>query len=146
MIVNWNGNGMKGIPVMGTQKFVSLAPGWNEVDDTDWGQARQLVLVQIANEDIEEEFQPVERGGKLHKTAKFFIPAELEKDQATTVRVPVPISGINGIRAKNIVEKAYNPSTLRKWLEEETRDTVRVVLFKQIEGVDNGSIKGDNKR
>ena len=142
MIVYWSKMGMKGIPIMGTQEFVSLAPGWNQVDDAKWGKARNLVLIQIANEDIKEEWQDVPYDSVQHRKAVFSIPPEDEKNTGRVIRIPVTIRDIDSRRVPKIIEKTFNPKTLDYWFEIETREVVRVVLQKQILGVKDGTIKG----
>jgi hypothetical protein len=146
MLVNWTGNGAKVIQVPGTQEMVVLAPGYNQVDDVKWKDCRNLVLIQIANENIIEEWMEVEINGKPAKDAVFSIPAELEKDAKTTVRVPATFKDITRKRTDKVIAETYHPKTLQKWYEDDGRDDVRAKLFQQMEGVNKGTITGERKK
>ena len=146
MLVNWTGDGMKVTQVPGSQDMVVLAPGYNQVDDNQWKQIRNLLLVQISNEALIEEWAEVEIGSAKHKDAAFSIPAELEKDMKTTVRIPVTFKDITRKRTDKVIAETYHPKTLQKWYEEDGRDDIRAKLFMQLEGVNKGSITGERKR
>ena len=146
MLVNWTGDGMKVAQVPGSQDMVVLAPGYNQVDDNQWKQIRNLLLVQISNEALIEEWAEVEINSVKHREAAFCIPAELEKDMKTTVRVPVMFKDITRKRTDKVIAETYHPKTLQKWYEEDGRDDIRAKLFMQLEGVNKGSITGERKK
>lgn len=146
MLVNWTGDGAKVMQVPGTQDMVVLAPGYNQIDDNQWKQVRNLVLVQIANEKIIEEWADVEINSVKHREAAFNIPAELEKDQKTTVRIPVMFKDITRKRTDKVIAETYHPKTLQKWYDDEGRDDIRAKLYQQLEGVNKGSITGERKK
>ena len=146
MLVNWTGDGMKVTQVPGSQDMVVLAPGYNQVDDNQWKQIRNLLLVQISNEALIEEWTDVEINSAKHREAAFSIPAELEKDMKTTVRIPVTFKDITRKRTDKVIAETYHPETLQKWYEEDGRDDIRAKLFIQLEGVNKGSITGERKK
>jgi len=146
MLVNWTGDGMKVTQVPGSQDMVVLAPGYNQVDDNQWKQIRNLLLVQISNEALIEEWTDVEINSAKHREAAFSIPAELEKDMKTTVRIPVTFKDITRKRTDKVIAETYHPKTLQKWYEEDGRDDIRAKLFMQLEGVNKGSITGERKK
>jgi hypothetical protein len=146
MLVNWTGDGMKVVQIPGSQEMVVLAPGYNQVEDDKWKQVRNLLLVQISNEALIEEWADVEINSVKHREAVFCIPAELEKDQKTTVRIPVTFRDITRKRTDKVIAETYHPKTLQKWYEEDGRDDIRAKLFMQLEGVNKGSITGERKR
>ena len=146
MLINWTGDGMKVAQIPGSQEMVVLAPGYNQVEDDKWKQVRNLLLVQISNEALIEECADVEINSVKHREAAFCIPAELEKDQKTTVRVPVTFKDITRKRTDKVIAETYHPKTLQKWYEEDGRDDIRAKLFMQLEGVNKGSITGERKR
>lgn len=146
MLLNWTGDGMKVAQIPGSQEMVVLAPGYNQVDDDKWKQVRNLLLVQISNEAIIEEWTDVEINSTKHKEAVFCIPAENEKDLKTTVRIPVTFKDITRKRTDKVIAETYHPKTLQKWYEEDGRDDIRAKLFMQLEGVNKGSITGEKKK
>jgi len=146
MLVNWTGDGMKVAQIPGSQEMVVLAPGYNQVEDDKWKQVRNLLLVQISNEALIEEWADVEINSVKHREAAFCIPAELEKDMKTTVRIPVTFKDITRKRTDKVIAETYHPKTLQKWYEEDGRDDIRAKLFMQLEGVNKGSITGERKK
>jgi hypothetical protein len=147
MLVNWTFTGVKAIPVRGNSKeMVVLGPGYNQVDDGQWAGCRDLVLCQIANGDIVEEWQDVEKDGKEDKNAVFRVRHDDPKLAATTVRVPITFKEITRKRIKDVIAETYNPKTLQAWYDDESRDDVRVLIFRQLEGVNSGAITGEKKK
>ena len=148
MLVNWTFTGVKAIPVRGNSKeMVILGPGYNQVDDEQWAGCRDLVLCQIANGDIVEEWQDVEKGGKQDvPNAVFSVRSDDPKLAATTVRVPITFKEITRKRIDAVIAETFNPKTLQAWYDDESRDDVRVKIFRQIEGVNSGKITGEKKK
>jgi hypothetical protein len=147
MLVNWTFTGVKVIPVgSGGKEMVVLGPGYNQVDDTQWAGCRDLVLCQIANGDIVEEWQDVEKDGKEHKNATFSVRHDDPKLASTTVRIPITFKEITRKRIKDVIAETLNPKTLQAWYDDESRDDVRVLLFRQLEGVNSGKITGEKKK
>jgi hypothetical protein len=145
MLVNRTDSRVKVIQVPSSKEFVVLAPGYNQVSDEQWNECRNLVLCQIANDLIVEEWIDVEKNGKEHKNAKFSVPHDDAKLKDTTVRVPATFKDITRKRTKEVIAETFNPKTLQTWYDDEGRDDVRVQIFKQLEGVNSGAITGEKK-
>jgi hypothetical protein len=146
MLVNWTRNGAKVIQVPNSKEMVVLAPGYNQVDDEKWGKCRNLVLCQIGDGVIVEEFVDVEKDGNKHKEAAFSVKHDDPKLVATTVKIPATFKDITRRRTDDVINETFNPKTLQAWYDEEGRDDVRVKIFRQLEGVNNGTIKGEKKK
>jgi len=142
MLVNWTRTGVKVIPIGSSKEMVVLAPGYNQVDDEKWKACRDLVLCQIADGRIVEEWLDVEKNGAKHKEAVLSIRHEDAKLEATTVHVPATFRDITRKRIKDVVKETFNPKTLQAWYDDETRDDVRVMVFQQMEAVKKGTIQG----
>jgi len=149
MLVNWTRNGVKVIQVPSTKEMVVLAPGYNQVDDAQWKDCRKLVICQIGDGVIVEEWLYVEKEGTKHTASVFSgrdtMPGDDPK-QPNTVRIPATFKDITRKRTDSIIAETFNPKTLQVWYDEESRDDVRVKIFKQLEGVNNGSITGEKKK
>jgi hypothetical protein len=104
------------------------------VNDADWGIARNLVLVQISDGKIEEEWANAEKDGTKHKDAAFSIPGEDSK-QPTVVRIPANLKDVNRIQATKIVNSTYAPNVLDAFLSSESREDVRLAIIAQKEKV-----------
>lgn len=146
MLVNWTKNGVKVIQVPSSKEMVVLAPGYNQIDDAQWKDCRNLVLCQIADGVIVEEWLDVEKDGTKHKDAVFFIRHDDPKLVATTVRIPSTFKDITRKRTNQVIEETFNPKTLQAWYDDESRDDVRVKIFKQLDGVNSGAITGEKKK
>jgi hypothetical protein len=137
------------IQVPSTKEYIRLAPGYNEVDDKLWQEGRNLVLLRIADGVIVEEWQDVEKGGKLHKESIYkdenTMPGDDPK-QPNVVRIPIVFKDLSRIRAKKIVEETFNPQTLKAWLDAEIREDVIKKLMEQSKGVEDGTITGEKKK
>lgn len=146
MLVNWTKNGVKVIQVPSSKEMVVLAPGYNQINDAQWKECRNLVLCQIADGAIVEEWLDVEKDGTKHKDAEFFVRHDDPKLVATTVRIPAIFKDITRKRTNQVIEETFNPKTLQVWYDDESRDDVRVKIFKQLEGVNSGAITGEKKK
>jgi hypothetical protein len=145
MLVNWTTSRVKIIQVPSSKEMVRLAPGYNEVKDSDWLECRNLVLCQIASGVIVEEWQDVEKDGKQHKESVFkdknTMPGDDPK-QPTVVRVPAVFKDLNRPRAKKIIAETFNPKTLEAWADADVREDIIKEINKQLDGVNKGTITG----
>jgi hypothetical protein len=141
MLVNWTKSGAKAIQLPQSKEMVVLSPGYNQVDDAKWGVCRNLVLCQIADEVIVEEWSEVERGSGDHKKAVFSTSCEGEKSK-TTVRIPATFRDITRKRTDEVIKETFNVKTLQEWYDNDDRMDIRAKIYNQIEGVNKGSITG----
>jgi hypothetical protein len=146
MLINWTKSRVKVIQVPSSKEMVVLAPGYNQVLDVQWKECRDLVLCQIADGVIVEEWLDVEKGGKEEKNAVLSVRHDDPKLVATTIRVPATFKDITRKRTDKVIEETFNPKTLQTWYDEESRDDVRVKIFKQLEGINSGAITGEKKK
>lgn len=155
MIVKSDADGFVGIPMVGSNQAIDLAPGYNEIPNEQWALARKNALRRIDDGKITEEFIKVpvtdvikmDKDGKVEEYLKFPKELVLESDdpKETAKRlVPATLADIDrkGNKVINIVKGTFHIPTLKKWYEEEPRLDVRVELQKQIAGVESGEIKG----
>lgn len=149
MLVNWTKNGVKVIQTPSSKEMVVLAPGYNQINDAQWKECRNLVLCQIGDGVIVEEWLDVEKGGTRHLASVFCgkdtMPGDDPK-QPNVVRIPSTFKDITRKRTDKVIEETYNPKTLQAWYDEESRDDVRVKIFRQLEGVNTGAITGEKKK
>jgi hypothetical protein len=145
MLINWTKSRVKVIQVPSSKEMVVLAPGYNQIFDAQWKECRDLVLCQIADGVIVEEWLDVEKGGKEEKNAVLSVRHDDPKLVATTIRVPATFKDITRKRTDKVIEETFNPKTLQTWYDEESRDDVRVKIFKQLEGINSGAITGEKK-
>jgi hypothetical protein len=146
MLINWTKSRVKVIQVPSSKEMVVLAPGYNQILDAQWKECRDLVLCQIADGVIVEEWLDVEKGGKEEKNAVLSVRHDDPKLVATTIRVPATFKDITRKRTDKVIEETFNPKTLQTWYDEEARDDVRVKIFKQLEGINSGAITGEKKK
>jgi hypothetical protein len=146
MLINWTKSRVKVIQVPSSKEMVVLAPGYNQILDAQWKECRDLVLCQIADGVIVEEWLDVEKGGKEEKNAVLSVRHDDPKLVATTIRVPATFKDITRKRTDKVIEETFNPKTLQTWYDEESRDDVRVKIFKQLEGINSGAITGEKKK
>jgi hypothetical protein len=133
MLVNWTFGGVKVIQVPATNEMVVLAPGYNQVDDLTWKLCRDLVLCQIANGDIVEEWQTVEKNGAQHKAAILSVPCEDEKLQVTSVRIPIVFKELTRKRLPAVIKETLNPALIVEWYKAENRDDICTALKRHME-------------
>lgn len=149
MLVNWTNSRVKVIQVPSSKEMVVLAPGYNQIPDAQWKECRDLVLCQIADGVIVEEWLDVEKNGKQHNDSVFRGNATMPGDdpkQPNVVRIPATFKDITRKRTNQVIEETFNPKTLQVWYDDESRDDVRVKIFKQLEGINSGAITGEKKK
>lgn len=146
MIVQNKNRGAIGIPIKGFEQslFVDLPPGYTEVADENWCDARGYVLDKIEKGVIVEEFQKVDKA-EADKYA-FAIPSDDARESAR-MRVPAKLKDCDrkGNRVFEIVRGTYDLKCLDAWLngsDPEGRQDVRLEIEKQVKGINDGSIKG----
>lgn len=140
MIVNWTKSGMKVIPAhiptaldpSANSRFCTLAPGYNDVPDELWHDARTFVTDDIASGKIVEEWVKAPRPEKPEDLP--LIWCELEDGrESKSIRIPAKLLDIArpGV-IKRVVEETSHPATLLKWREEESRQDVQTAIGKRI--------------
>ena len=150
MIVNWTKSNMKVIPAhiptaldpSSNSRFCKLAPGYNDIPDDLWCDARTFVTDDIVNGKIVEEWVKAPRPEKPEDLP--LIWCELEDGrESKSIRIPAKLLDIArpGV-IKRVVEGTFHPATLTKWADEESRPDVQAALQKQIKAVDAGEIVG----
>jgi hypothetical protein len=150
MIVNWTNDNQKIIPAhvpteldpSSTSRFCVLAPGYNDVPDELWKDARTFVTDDIKSGRIVEEWVKEARPEKAEDFPILFKSPEDERD---TKNIFIP-AGIRDINRPMVIEKVvkgtFLPSTLKKWAREENRPDVQAALTIQIDAVEKGLITG----
>lgn len=131
MLVKWNEDRIKAIPKNDGMGMVILAPGYNDILDTNWAKCRDRVLDRIAKADIVEEWTR--------------IPPEQKEDYPITqmdskiLYAPAKLSDINRPRVMEVIKETYHVPTLNKWLDDDLRQDVRLMIMKQLVVVDKGN-------
>jgi len=147
MLVDYVGkSGAKVIQIPNSKEMVVLSQGYNQIPDESWKTVRDLVLCQIADGKIIEEWIDVEKNGAKHKEAVLFVKSDDPKTADTTVRVPATFKDITRKRTDAVIAETFNTKTLQDWYDNESRDDVRVKIFRQMEGIKDGSITGEKKK
>lgn len=138
MIVNWTGDGAKVIPCImkdeidGENKktivgdYVCLAPGYNDLSDEMWKNARPSAMYDIESGRIVEELTKLEKGEKV-LDGGLCIPID------GVDYIPAKLKDINRSKIQAVVKGTYHLPTLKKWMDEEMRQDVRLDLHKQLQ-------------
>jgi cell pole-organizing protein PopZ len=95
------------------RSIVQLMPGTNEVSEDEWAAIKPHIAAEIKSGEI----VPFSVDAPTSKAP--------DKKARTLGEVPARI-------AKEIVEKCVNPSTLKKWFKEETRDEIVLAVVKRM--------------
>lgn len=132
MIVKWAQERIKVIPKTDNMGSVILAPGYNEVEDSNWKFARPRVMRQIESGDIVEEWVKV----NFEQVADYAITI---KDEKSNNLAPAKLKDINRPKVKDVVKSTYHIPTLERWLDEELRQDVRIEILRQLSEIDRGN-------
>jgi len=124
MIIHWNKDHIKVVPKADGMGSVILYPGYTEIEDANWAKARGRVMDRIEQGDITEEWSKIAPEQK----ADFAII----KEEGKQYLAPAKLTDINRPRVKLVVEDTFHIGTLNKWLENETRQDVRLSIMKQL--------------
>ena len=143
--------------------YVTIVPGTSEIDDVQWADARETAKHFLDDETLHEEFYKVNYEDILVKKGEdpegaddeLSYPRELvlesdDKKEKNKRLVPAKLCNIDrkggkagaGGKVIALVKNTFHPDTLRNWYDTEERQDVRLEIFKQKEGVENGTIKG----
>ena len=143
--------------------YVTIVPGTSEIDDVQWADARATAQHFLDDETLHEEFYKVNYEDILVKKGEdpegaddeLVYPRELvlesdDKKEKNKRLVPAKLCNIDrkggkagaGGKVIALVKNTFHPDTLRNWYDTEERQDVRLEIFKQKEGVENGTIKG----
>jgi hypothetical protein len=115
MLVKWNEQRVKVIPT-NLYGSIVLLPGGNEVADAAWLEARKYIGQELKDGKI-EEIKAVEVKGK--------------EGEPSTVK-GTALKDLTVKEAESLIKETANLATLNAWLETESRDSARALLFKQI--------------
>jgi hypothetical protein len=142
MIVNWTLDCIKGIPVADEGRNVILAPGFNEVSNADWKLVRPLVLDQIENNIIKEEWVRVKGIDAKDAPLVCTLDMVVVDSVAATAEAYVPaiLKDITRARVPKIIAETYDKRTLKRWYEDDTREDVLKRITIQLEVIDNPSL------
>lgn len=132
MVVYWTEERIKVIPAEHNDGMVVLAPGYMDVPDESWVKARTVVKDDIASGRIIEEMKKI----SADQRNDFAFSYQDEKGQWLA---PAKFVEISRARIKNIIEETYHVPTLNKWLDEEVRQDVRLMLMKRLSEVDKNN-------
>lgn len=141
MLVNWTKNCTKGIPLSDSSNII-LSPGYNDVEDSDWDIARNAVIGQIENKEIEEEWTKVKKDEYKKAAAVYdndYKRVDASKHTSEEAYVPATLQDFRVPKACQIVLKTYNKNTLKKWNLKETRDEVSKNINYQLMWIDDPS-------
>ena len=151
MILNWTGDNMKIIPAhvpteldpSTTSRFCVLAPGYNDVADDVWVEARTFVTDDIAKGKIVEEWTKTAKpdADKGEKAPLLWLEME-DARETKYIRVPATIRDIMRTTVLDKIKNTYLLPTLEKWSREENRPDVQAALVAQIDAVKKGQIAG----
>lgn len=141
MIVTSKKDGCLGIPCKGISEVVNVVPGTSEIDDSLWALARENAARFLKSEVLVEEWKKVEIGESRD------LPLVLETGVATENNkrlIPAKITDIDrkGQGIFKVIKNTYHIPSLKKWLDEDSREDVRIAIYHQIDGVNSGKIKG----
>jgi hypothetical protein len=150
MIVNWTKDNLKIIPAhiptkeepSATTNFVTLPPGYSEVRDVEWAQARYFVQQELTDGLIIEEWTKAPRPDKEEDLPLIWCDME-DKRENKAMRIPSTIRDIQRPAViERVVKNTFHMPTLQKWSAEENRADVQTALQAQIKAVEKGEIVG----
>lgn len=141
MILNWakKNAGVLVVPCIKSKKVIKhlrLLPGVNStISEADWKQCEKFLNKHIERGDLiivkgnkDKEAEPKKtKDGKL-------------KEAELSIEKQKPAKGIQDLtikEAKEIVKETFELESLEKYLDEEVRDEIRLLINKQIEKVNN---------
>lgn len=140
MIINWKKKNAGLLTISSISKSgdilktISLLPGHNEVEDSDWENIKGQLKDKIENDLIEvieiKDVKEVEVDGKLKKKAV---------NRTKLTEIPA-------VQAVEIISETYDLKTLRGWRKVEGRDEIRAVLAEQILAVEKPKVKGKKQK
>ena len=132
MIVQWTNDNAKVIPRLdGNLAIVGnvvLAPGFNDVPDVEWMEARDTAKRDIDTGRITEEWVKAE---KVKGSAEPLLSREVDG----VVMVPAVLKDINRPRVIDLVKNTYHVPTLNKWIDEELRQDVRREIMRRLDEI-----------
>ena len=150
MIVNWTKNCIKVIPAhiptenepSAVTKFVTLSPGYSEISDKEWFQARHFIQKELTDGVIVEEWTKAQRPDKEEDLPLIWCDME-DKRENKAMRIPSTIRDIQRpMIIERVVKNTFHMPTLQKWSAEENRADVQTALQAQIKAVEKGEIVG----
>lgn len=150
MIVNWTNDNIKIIPAhvptetdpSTTSRFCTLAPGYNDVPDELWHDAKTFISDDIQNGRIVEEWVKSAKPEKPEDYPLMWLEME-DARETKYIRVPATIRDINRpVVIDKVIKNTFLRTTLEKWSTEENRPDVQAALVAQIKAVDSGQIAG----
>lgn len=152
MILNWTGDNLKIIPlakapvageqVIPASEYITLAPGYNEVPDSDWIVARQWVSTEIRDGRIVEEWTKTPRPEKAEELPLIYLESD-DARESKTIRIPSTFRDIQRPRViEAVIKNTFVIPVLKKWSSEDNRPDVQSALVKQIDAVESGKITG----
>lgn len=137
MIVFSNGTGAKVIPYIAHDQvdehnkraivadMAVLAPGYNDIEDELWAKVRENAKREIENGNIVEEWVKPEKS----KDGK---EAVLSTEIGGVQMVPAILDDIKRPRVLEVIKGTLHIPSLKKWLEIELRQDVRLEIMKQL--------------
>lgn len=142
MIIKSTLTGALGVPCKDSAQVVDLSPGYNYITNDVWAKARPNALRILDIGTIIEEWSKTDV-----KDIPATLPKELQLDvdkEPTKKMIPSELSDIDRKQNKvfNVVKETYHLPTLKYFNETELRQDVRLELMKQLNGIEDGTIKG----
>lgn len=147
MIINWKKQkaGLLVLSVIDKNgnitKTITLMPGHNEIDNELWENVKvnSGVNHHIDNGDLVEvmEVEEVQPGGRV-RIGK-------DGEEKKVVRTTKSIHKMFAKKAREIIQDTWDLPTLEKWLDNEGRDEIRAIIYKQIELINNPRSNKEDK-
>lgn len=147
MIINWKKKnaGLLVISVIDKKgnitQTITLMPGHNEISDELWENIKvnSGVNHHIDNNNLVEVMEVEEmKPGVRVRIGK-------DGEEKKVVKTTKSIHKMFAKKAKEIIQDTWNLPTLEKWLDNEGRDEIRAVIYKQIEKINNPKPNGEDK-
>jgi len=136
MIVNWTKDNLKVIPAhvptkldpSATSRFCTLGPGYNDVPDDLWVEARTFVTDDLAAGRIVEEWKKTPKPDKPEDYPPIWKEVEDGRENKS-MYVPANLSDISrpGV-IERVVRNTFVLPALQKWSVEENRSDVQKAL------------------
>lgn len=150
MIVNWTKDNIKIIPAhvptesdpTTTSRFCSLAPGYNDIPDELWKDARTFIAAELADGRIVEEWAKAPKPEKAEDYPLIWQEME-DARESKSIKIPASVRDINRPAIiDKVIKKTFHLPTLKKWSVEENRPDVQKALVEQTNAVETGAIVG----
>ena len=122
MIVNFKKARALIVPIGKTGASYTIVPGINLVDDKTWEQMADTLKDRIGEGKDLTTIVKVTKGKDGKDVESSIAPKDLSADQA-----------------KQVIEKIMSRDVIKKWLDDESKESIRAMLFKRLDEIEKAT-------